>query len=338
MGVGKVSEKDESKPRADEPATEAIPKQGGPAEPAATPPAKSVSGDKPKSTPRSAAQPSSEKPDPAGSEPAPSTSVPAEDSAADVPKEDAAVVDAAPTQAIDITKSSSAQTDPATPDSPAADTTEAETTALPKVVRSQPRAVAKPPVGPRRIPARGEDPNARAEARGAIARSRGSAQQAKPLRVGPTPEQAKPRSKGGRRWIAALAAAVLLFAAVGVAGYLYLSGDRAEDSPDAQIRTQVTSFTEALSSGDLATLRASSCGDLAVYYRDIPDAEFAEVHRIAAEQGNIPVVDGIDAVQITGDTAIVQVLAYTAANPNERSPRTFDLRLEGEDWKVCNPE
>ena len=336
-----MSEKDESKPRADEPATEAIPKQGDAAEPAATPRAKSVSGDKPKSAPRSAAEPSSEKPDPAGSEPALSTSVPAKDSVSDVLKEDAAVVDTAvegtsgepedaPTQAIDITKSGSAQTDP--------NTTEAETTALPKVVRSQPRAVAKPPVGPRRIPARGEDPNARAEARGAIPRSRSSAQQAKPLRVGPTPEPAKPRSKGGRRWIAALAAAVLLFAAVGVAGYLYLSGERGENSPDAQIRTQVTSFTEALSSGDLATLRASSCGDLAVYYRDIPDAEFAEVHRIAAEQGNIPVVDGIDAVQITGDTAIVQVLAYTAANPNERSPRTFDLRLEGEDWKVCNPE
>ena len=305
-----MSEKDESKPRADEPATEAIPKQGGDAMP--TPPKLPESVEaKPAATPP--AKPSSEKSDPPESTPVPSASLPAtaDAPATAEPKEDA------PTEAIDITKPDRKKTDPA----------EAETTALPKVVRAQPRAVAKPPVGPRRIPARGEDP-----------RPRSSAQQAKPLRVGPTPEQTKPRSKGGRRWIAALAAAVLLFAAVGVAGYLYLSGDRAENSPDAQIRTQVTSFTEALSSGDLATLRASSCGELAVYYRDIPDAEFAEVHRIAAEQGNIPVVDGIDAVQITGDTAIVQVLAYTAANPNERSPRTFDLRLEGEDWKVCNPE
>jgi hypothetical protein len=300
LGAGKVSEKDESKPRADEPATEAIPKQGGAAMP--TPPKRPESVEaKPAATPP--ARPSSEKSDPPESTPVPSESLP---ETAD-----------APTQAVDITKPDRKKTDPA----------EAETTALPKVVRAQPRAVAKPPVGPRRIPARGEDP-----------RPRSSAQQAKPLRVGPTTEQTKPRSKGGRRWIAALAAAVLLFAAVGVAGYLYLSGDHADNSPDAQIRTQVTSFTEALSSGNLATLRASSCGDLAVYYREIPDAEFAEVHRIAAEQGNIPVVDGIDAVQITGDTAIVQVLAYTAANPNERSPRTFDLRLEGEDWKVCNPE
>lgn len=138
--------------------------------------------------------------------------------------------------------------------------------------------------------------------------------------------------------MAALAAAVLVIVAVGVAGYLYLSGEGGEDSPDAQIRTQITAYTEALSTGDLATLRSSSCGDLAVYYRDIPDAEFADVHRVAVEQGNIPVVEAIDAVQVTDDTAIAQVIAYTAANPNERSPRTFDLRLDGEEWKVCNPE
>ncbi|AYJ51247.1 Rv0361 family membrane protein [Rhodococcus sp. P1Y] len=148
----------------------------------------------------------------------------------------------------------------------------------------------------------------------------------------------KTRRRVGGRWIAALAAAVLLIVAVGVAGFLYLSGEREDNSPETQIRARVSSFTEALTSGDLETLRSTSCGEMAAYYRDIPDAAFADVHRTAVEQGNIPVVEGVDAVQITGDTAIAQVIAYTAANPNERSPRTFDLRLEGDEWKVCDPE
>ncbi|MDJ0393325.1 hypothetical protein QMK17_08265 [Rhodococcus sp. G-MC3] len=183
----------------------------------------------------------------------------------------------------------------------------------------------KPHAEPRRIPARGEDPSPQ----------RNPAPQATPQRVGPPTEESG--RHGGRRWLAALIAALAVIVAAGIAGYFYLSKDYEETSPDAQIRTTIQSFTQALSSGDLATLRTSSCGDLATYYRDIPDAEFTDVHRVAVEQGNIPVVDGVDAVQITGDTAIAQVIAFTAANPNERSARTFDLQLEGEDWKVCSP-
>lgn len=161
----------------------------------------------------------------------------------------------------------------------------------------------------------------------------------------PAPQRIPARSQGttkkrssGRlsgRWILALVAALLVIVAVGVAGYLYLTSNNAEESAEAEIETTIESFTQALAAGDLATLRSSSCGDLATYYRDIGDADFADVHQVAVEQGNIPVLDRVDAVQITDDTAIAQVIAYTEANPAERSPRTFDLRLEDEVWKVC---
>ena len=160
-------------------------------------------------------------------------------------------------------------------------------------------------------------------------------QQVGPRRVGPP--AAEPNKPSHKKWWAALVAAVVVIAAVAAGAYLLIDRTSVEDSPEAQIRTTVESFTRALAAGDLATLRSTSCGDLATFYRDIPDAEFADVHRVSVEQGNIPTVDSIDAIQVTDDTtAIAQVIAHTDANPNDRSPRTFDLSLDGDQWKVCS--
>ena len=235
--------------------------------------------------------------------------------------------------------SDSTPTPPKLPDSTPENQTEAETTAIPAV---EPPAtpVPRPHAVPQRIPARGEAPRPAQQPAGP--RPQPSDRSASSAGSAPAPSDrsassagSAPARKTSKRWLGALAAAVVVIVAVGAAAFFYLSRDGGENSPEAQIRTSVTSFTEALASGDLATLRSSSCGDLATYYRDIPDAEFADVHRVAVEQGNVPVMEGIDAVQITGDTAIAQIIAYTEANPNERSPRTFDLRLEDETWKVC---
>lgn len=350
--------KDESTSRAEEPATEAIPKQADrspdagrttpipvntgktpegsagnkpkppklpdavKAEPTAAPPAKPAPNAGQTKTPKPPAKPASPGPVPKPEEPAGSEA------------ETKAIAISAP-------KGSGAPKPPVAPRPPEVpnasevpEPSEAETTAIPKVTPPPPRPVAKPHAGPRRIPPRADGTAPASDARAPQARPKPAAPQAKPQRIGPPPELNNSR-RGGRRWILALVAAVILIAAVSIAGFVYLSGDREENSPEAQIRTAIGSYTQALSSGDLATLRSSSCGDLATYYRDIPDAEFADVHRVAVEQGNVPVVDGVDAVQITDDTAIAQVIAYTAANPNERSPRTFDLRLENEEWKIC---
>ncbi|OZF05037.1 hypothetical protein CH300_13565 [Rhodococcus sp. 15-1154-1] len=217
------------------------------------------------------------------------------------------------------------------------DASEAETTAIP-AVEPPARPAPRPHAVPQRIPARGEVPRPAQQPAGPSAASTAPASSGRS--AGSTPASSGlagsvPARKTSKRWLGTLAAAVVVIVAVGAAAFFYLARDGGENSPEAQIRTSVTSFTEALASGDLATLRSSSCGDLATYYRDIPDAEFADVHRVAVEQGNVPVMEGIDAVQITGDTAIAQIIAYTEANPNERSPRTFDLRLEDETWKVC---
>ncbi|MBY4211246.1 hypothetical protein HQO42_09665 [Rhodococcus fascians] len=165
-------------------------------------------------------------------------------------------------------------------------------------------------------------------------------QKARPQQVGPRrvgPPAAEPNKPSHKKWWAALVAAVVVIAGVATAAFLLVDRGGVEDSPEAQIRTTVESFTRALAAGDLATLRSTSCGDLATFYRDIPDAEFADVHRVSVEQGNIPTVDSIDAIQVTDDTtAIAQVIAHTDANPNDRSPRTFDLSLDGDQWKVCS--
>ncbi|MCZ4521688.1 hypothetical protein O4220_24485 [Rhodococcus ruber] len=183
--------------------------------------------------------------------------------------------------------------------------------------RKAPAAV-PPPVGPRKI-----EPQ------------QVGAKQAVPQRVGAPP--AEPEKPSHKKWWAALVAAVVVIAAVAAGAYLLIDRTSEDNSPEAQIRSTVESFTSALAGGDLATLRSTSCGDLATFYRDIPDTEFADVHRVSVEQGSIPTVDSIDAIQVTDTTnAIAQVIAHTDANPNDRSPRTFDLRLEGDQWKVCS--
>jgi hypothetical protein len=156
-----------------------------------------------------------------------------------------------------------------------------------------------------------------------------------PQRVGPAAPAAR---KHGKAWLlAAIAAGVLVIAAIAVAGVVVYNNNRAENSPEAQVQGTIDTFVAALTQGDLATLRTSTCGGLAEYYQGISDQDFAEVHQVAITQQNIPVVGEVDAVQITGDTAIAQVKAHTAANPNEQSWRTFNLEKVDGTWKVCDP-
>ncbi|MBF6214979.1 hypothetical protein IU433_14580 [Nocardia puris] len=137
-----------------------------------------------------------------------------------------------------------------------------------------------------------------------------------------------------KKWLLAVGAAVVV-AVLAVAGLVaLLTGG---DSPEEQVRATISDYTGALRDGDLSTLRSSTCGSLHEYYRDIPEEQFAGVHQISREQGTVPVVDSVDAIRITEDTAIAQATVYTEADPGNRTQRTFDLQRTDDGWKVCDP-
>ena len=125
-------------------------------------------------------------------------------------------------------------------------------------------------------------------------------------------------------------------AAIGVAVFVSSNSGSGESSPEAQVQTAISTYVDALQTGDLATLRTSTCGALGEYYRTIPDAAFAQVHDNAVAQKTIPQVGAVDAVRITDDTAIAQVQA-SLPSTGEQSWRTFDLERQDGTWKVCDP-
>ncbi|WP_245560201.1 Rv0361 family membrane protein [Nocardia asiatica] len=163
---------------------------------------------------------------------------------------------------------------------------------------------------------------------------------APPQRIAPASQSGAGASASGaggsnRKLIMAGAAGALVIALVAViVALVTMSG---EDSPETQVRTAITSYTDALRTGDLDALRSSTCGPLHDFYQGIPSDQFAGVHKLSVERKNIPVVDSIDAIRITDETAIAQATVYTDADPAKRSARTFDLQRTDDGWKVCDP-
>ena len=126
-----------------------------------------------------------------------------------------------------------------------------------------------------------------------------------PTRIEPAaPEKTKRSGKGW--YIAAAAAGVAVLAAIGIAVFVSSNSGSGESSPEAQVQTAISTYVDALQTGDLATLRTSTCGALGEYYRTIPDAAFAQV------QASLP-------------------------STGEQSWRTFDLERQDGTWKVCDP-
>ncbi|WP_064443271.1 nuclear transport factor 2 family protein [Rhodococcus sp. YH3-3] len=160
---------------------------------------------------------------------------------------------------------------------------------------------------------------------------------AQPTPPPPPPAAPEKTKRSGKGWyIAAAAAGVAVLAAIGVAVFVSSNSGSGESSPEAQVQTAISTYVDALQTGDLATLRTSTCGALGEYYRTIPDAAFAQVHDNAVAQKTIPQVGAVDAVRITDDTAIAQVQA-SLPSTGEQSWRTFDLERQDGTWKVCDP-
>ncbi|WP_040739692.1 Rv0361 family membrane protein, partial [Nocardia tenerifensis] len=139
-----------------------------------------------------------------------------------------------------------------------------------------------------------------------------------------------------KRWLLAVAgAAVVVVALIAVSVAVFVNSD--DNSPENQVRAAITDYTQALKTGDLNTLRSTTCGPLHDFYQGIPADQFAGVHKLSMDRRTIPVVDGVDAIRITDKTAIAQATVYTEADPNKRSARTFDLQETDNGWKVCDP-
>lgn len=167
---------------------------------------------------------------------------------------------------------------------------------------------------------------------------------ASPQRIAPPaqppaePAPVEPGAGGGKstRWLLAVGAAAAVLIAVLVAIAFSFVGS-SDSSPESAVRAAIGEYTDALRDGDLATLRSSTCGPLHDFYVGLPEQQFAGVHRLSMERKNIPVVDSVDKISITGDTAIAQATVYTDADPTNRSARTFDLERTDAGWKVCDP-
>ncbi|MET8654833.1 Rv0361 family membrane protein [Nocardia aurea] len=167
---------------------------------------------------------------------------------------------------------------------------------------------------------------------------------ASPQRIAPPaqppaePAPVEQAAGGGKstRWLLAVGAAAVVLIAVLAAIAFSLVGS-SDSSPESAVRAAIGEYTDALRDGDLATLRTSTCGPLHDFYIGLPEQQFAGVHRLSMERKNIPVVDSVDKISITGDTAIAQATVYTDADPTNRSARTFDLERTDAGWKVCDP-
>lgn len=156
---------------------------------------------------------------------------------------------------------------------------------------------------------------------------------AKPQRVAPA--QVPKRKRG--KWFAAAFAALLLIAAIVAVAVVATGTNEDANTPEAQIRQSIASYSKALGDGDIQTLRRTSCGASAEYYNGLTDEQFADVYKSAVETAAIPVVQSVDAVQITDRTAIASVTAYTKADPSNRVSRTLNLEESDDGWKVCDP-
>ncbi|WP_327142661.1 Rv0361 family membrane protein [Nocardia sp. NBC_01327] len=150
-------------------------------------------------------------------------------------------------------------------------------------------------------------------------------------------EAAEPAAAGGskkRLWIIA-AAVVAVLVVIGVV--IAVVKGSSDNSPDSQVTASISTYTAGLAAGDLDKLRGITCGTQHDFYQNISADQFAGVYRTSKEQKSIPVVKSVDAIKITGDSAIAQATVYTEADPAKMSSRTFDLQHTADGWKVCDP-
>ncbi|MEV6067953.1 nuclear transport factor 2 family protein [Nocardia sp. NPDC052001] len=148
------------------------------------------------------------------------------------------------------------------------------------------------------------------------------------------PAKAGAGSKNRVLLLAGIAAAVVIAVIIGI---VVMVAGGSDNSPETQVKSAISTYTDGLATGDLEKLRGITCGAQHDFYQKISADQFAGVYRTSKEQKSIPVVKSVDAIRITGDAALAQATVYTEADPSKQSARTFDLQRTSDGWKVCDP-
>lgn len=146
-----------------------------------------------------------------------------------------------------------------------------------------------------------------------------------------------PADGGSKKKLLLIGGAILAVVVV-IGAVVGLTSGGTDNSPEAKVKRAISTYTDGLSSGDLEKLRGITCGTQHDFYSKISAEQFAGVYKTSKEQKSIPVVKSVDAIKITGDTAMASATVYTEADPGKQSARTFDLRQTDGDWKVCDPQ
>ena len=101
------------------------------------------------------------------------------------------------------------------------------------------------------------------------------------------------------------------------------------------LRITIEKFDSAVRDGDLATLRAITCGQTRDSYINYGDKDWADTYAKVAEAKQYPVVASIDHVVVNGDHAEANVTSYMAYDPAMTSIRSFDLQFRDDQWQIC---
>lgn len=149
------------------------------------------------------------------------------------------------------------------------------------------------------------------------------------------PRAIAPGRRRRPRWLIPIlvAAAVAVAAVLGVVGVK--RSQAAKASTENAVRATIESFDTAIRGGDLATLRAITCGQTRQTYDGYDDAAWADTHARVSAAKQYPVVASVDDVVVDGERAEANVTTYMAFDPATRSVRSFDLQLLDGRWKIC---
>lgn len=143
-------------------------------------------------------------------------------------------------------------------------------------------------------------------------------------------------SKGKRTlWIVAAALVAIVVIVAAIALLVPKSGSGTSSDPRQQAATATTSFIDAVNRGDLTALREQTCGGAKAYYDGLNEGQWQRVHANAKADGLLPELDGLQAVDVRGDRAEVQVEVHYANDPSAKVRNTLTLEKDADTWKVC---